>query len=581
MNLLKNKTGTSVFLLAASFAFAFCAFVLTADTAHAATVYFSPSSGNFTVGNILNTSVLVNTEGVSINNADAVINFPSSLLEVISISKSDSIFSLWVEEPTFSNSAGSITFNGGMPTPGFNGSAGKLLNITFRVRNPGLASLIFSSAAVRANDGYGTDILKDKSQAQFNLISEQTQVQAPPVLGTPQAPKISSLTHPDPNVWYNNAEPLFSWSVPTGVTSVRLLYDKRPVSSPSVLYGPIDHKQLSGIDDGGYYIHAQFENASGWGAVGNMRFQIDTTPPEPFTIQVVHQSDTSNPQAIIAFETTDVTSGIGHYTVSVGDVAPITVQPSEATNGTYALPIGQAGLQTVVVKAYDRAGNATTESLSLTIVALETPTITTYSKQVGNGETFTISGTTYPGASVTVTIKDPNGDTSDQSTAADASGGFSLAWTKHLNLGTYSFTATAKNTAGAISPPTEPRTFVVSGTPLAEWGNTIFGYLLFIFIIIAIIAFLVAVCLILWYRLARLRRWLRQSSVRSGRGVQNDFERIMDDLHSLAALLHKAKQKRPLTEEEDVILETLKQHLKKMEDDILSRLEQIDQEAGG
>jgi len=34
-------------------------------------------------------------------------------------------------------------------------------------------------------------------------------------------------------------------------------------------------------------------------------------------------------------------------------------------------------------------------------------------------------------------------------------------------------------------------------------------------------------------RIARLRRWLRQFSVRSGRGVQNDFERIMDDLHSV------------------------------------------------
>ena len=55
----------------------------------------------------------------------------------------------------------------------------------------------------------------------------------------------------------------------------------------------------------------------------------------------------------------------------------------------------------------------------------------------------------------------------------------------------------------------------------------------------------------------------------------------MDDLHSLAVLLHKAKQRRQLTQEEDVILEKLKLHLRKLEDDILTRLEQIDDEAGG
>jgi len=34
----------------------------------------------------------VNTQGVAINNAEAVINFPSDLLEVISTSSADSFF---------------------------------------------------------------------------------------------------------------------------------------------------------------------------------------------------------------------------------------------------------------------------------------------------------------------------------------------------------------------------------------------------------------------------------------------------------------------------------------------------------
>ncbi|MDP2638623.1 MAG: cohesin domain-containing protein, partial [Candidatus Azambacteria bacterium] len=146
--------------------------IFASQNAQAATSYFSPSSGNFTVGNIFTVNVLVNTEGVAINNAEATINFPSSLLEIVSISKSGSIFSLWVEEPTFSNSAGTLSFNGGLPTPGFNGAAGKVLGAVFRVKKEGSASLVFSSAAVRANDGYGTNVFKSGAQAIFNLISE-------------------------------------------------------------------------------------------------------------------------------------------------------------------------------------------------------------------------------------------------------------------------------------------------------------------------------------------------------------------------------------------------------------------------
>ncbi|GAI35186.1 unnamed protein product, partial [marine sediment metagenome] len=41
-------------------------------------------------------------------------------LEVLNISKENSIFTLWPEEPIFSNSAGEISFSGGTPHPGFN-----------------------------------------------------------------------------------------------------------------------------------------------------------------------------------------------------------------------------------------------------------------------------------------------------------------------------------------------------------------------------------------------------------------------------------------------------------------------------
>ena len=554
-----------------------------APHAGAATLTFGGGASAI-IGQTISVSLLVATEGSEVLNAvSAELRFPEELLTLQSISKTGSIISFWAEEPSYSNTGGTASLQGIIPNPGWKGQSGTVVTLVFKVNAAGSATVSFASASVLANDGLGTNILSKTFSKTLSLGGSAPQATSPAqTSGAPLGPVLASSTHPDPSVWYSDAGPLFTWNVPKGVTAIRLLYDTHPISSPSVLYEEaIDRKQLLNIKDGTYYFHAQFQNASGWGAITHMRFQIDTAAPKPFTIAVVRGSSENQPQAIISFETTDATSGIDHYTVAVGNATPVTVTTSEVEKGAYPLPAGEPGQQRVVVKAFDRAGNTATESKTLTIMAIKPPTIEAYSRKLKSGEPFVVSGTTYPGASVEVTLKDKNGDTTAESTTADASSGeFSLAWTQPLNPGTYSFTAMAESTGGAMSLPTKPLTFAVADTPLSEWGSTVLEYLLVAFTIIAGVAFVIGVGYILWYRLSHLRRRLKHIAVRSGRGVQYDFEHIMDDLHSLAVLLHKTKQKRELTREEDVILEKLKQHLKKMEDDILSRLEQIDDEAG-
>ena len=137
--------------------------------ASAATLSLTPSSATVGAGNIFTVKLLVNTQGQAINSADAVLNFPTDLLRVVSISDSDSIFSLWVQNPIFSNNNGTISFTGGLPTPGFTGSAGNIINIVFQAEKAGTASVLISSGDVFANDGLGTDILNASNPAQFTL----------------------------------------------------------------------------------------------------------------------------------------------------------------------------------------------------------------------------------------------------------------------------------------------------------------------------------------------------------------------------------------------------------------------------
>ncbi len=121
------------------FALSFCilifAFCILASEASAgsASLYLSPSTGNYTVNSTFSIVVKVNSGGAPINAAEGSLIFNPDELNVVSISKTDSIFTLWAIEPVFCNSTGTIEFGGGTLTS-FDGSAGTLITITFQAK---------------------------------------------------------------------------------------------------------------------------------------------------------------------------------------------------------------------------------------------------------------------------------------------------------------------------------------------------------------------------------------------------------------------------------------------------------------
>src|SRR3989344_4849624 len=101
--------------------FSVALFVFAPVLAHAATLGFSPSSGSYTVGSVVTANIYVSSADQAMNAASGAISFPSDKLEVTSLSKTGSIFTLWVQEPSFSNSAGTVNFEGIALNPGFTG----------------------------------------------------------------------------------------------------------------------------------------------------------------------------------------------------------------------------------------------------------------------------------------------------------------------------------------------------------------------------------------------------------------------------------------------------------------------------
>lgn len=153
--------------------------------AHAGALSLYPATGSFEQGKTFSTRVVVTSADQAINAISGVLSFPTDKLRVISLSKSDSILSLWVQDPSFSNGAGTINFEGVVPNPGFTGSSGNVLLITFKVLAPGDATVKFTSGTLLANDGQGTDVTKDLKGATYTLTAAKAEEVKP--LPTPVA----------------------------------------------------------------------------------------------------------------------------------------------------------------------------------------------------------------------------------------------------------------------------------------------------------------------------------------------------------------------------------------------------------
>lgn len=176
----KIKICTILFLLFVPF------FNLSADDG--GELFLSPTAGNYHVGQIFDVDIFVSSENRAVNAAEAVILFPSDHLEVVSISKQNSIFEFWAEEPVFANKSGIISFAGGLPSPGYAGKNGKILRIMFRAKTASVAEVKFKSGSVLANDGAGTNLLSFFGNSKYDLrmaISEtKIAVSSPPASAT-------------------------------------------------------------------------------------------------------------------------------------------------------------------------------------------------------------------------------------------------------------------------------------------------------------------------------------------------------------------------------------------------------------
>lgn len=356
--------------------------------ASAATLSVAPASVSVSAGDTVTVTVQVNSSDQAINAMSGTFLYPTSLLSVSSISKSGSVVSLWVNEPTNSSSDGSIAWSGVIPNPGYQGTGGRIFSVQFRAKAAGDATISFTQAAVLANDGNGTNVLTSAPSGKIIVSSVAPAVQIPDTTPTPTtAPAsnvgatllITSHSHPDQTQWYSSDAPQFSFTLPEDTLAVRTGIGQNPNGTPTVLYQPpIKNKTVTHLPDGQYYFSAQARTSDGWGTVARFTVNIDTQPPDPFTVTVMTSADGAN---TATFEARDGLSGVDRYTLLVNGTKVLSLEASEV-HGSVNIPASPAGTSTLTVVAYDKAGNSAEAQAQFVSIGTSSPV---------TGWTFSIS----------------------------------------------------------------------------------------------------------------------------------------------------------------------------------------------
>jgi hypothetical protein len=442
------------------------------------------------IGQQFSINLLLNAEE-NINAAQGIVSFSPSVLQMVSVDNTDSIFNFWVEDPTISNDVGTMSFVGGSSKSAVGGKL-KILTMKFKAVGIGASNIKFSNGVVTADDGLGTNVLSTVKETAItvsgtvipgaavtpapSVVSAPVQpkpVERVPVVvkNLPSAPKLSVGLYPDEKKWYSQiGEATVFWDMPNDVVGVSVLVDKNPNGKPATFEKQLfDGKDIGILEEGINYVHVKYKNNVGAGPVSTYRIAIDTTAPLDFKVQMPEGVKIDNPSPVLNFSTNDNLSGIAFYSVIVDAQAPIKTDKEELK-----LPILEPGKHSVLVKAFDSAGNGSEASLSFEILPIVSPEIkfVTQPFYSDSDNALLVRGSGLSNALALISIVKPDGTVSARaSTRADETGQWEYSFSDTLQNGKYKIVVMSQDDRGALSLPVEFTNVVVKAKPILKIGS--------------------------------------------------------------------------------------------------------------
>lgn len=538
--------------------------------ASAASLSLLPNNSTVSVGNTFSIKVFVDTENRYINTTESVIEFPTDLLEVVSISKTPSIFSMWVEEPRINNNI--ISFNGGIPTPGYKGQNGQILTILFKAKEKGIASIFFKDGSVRENDGLGTDVLTSKNKSNIEILGLK-EVEIPrgenEVISVHKNPIITSSTHINQEMWYSNNTATFNWIVSSDVSHIESSFNKIPNSVPSIVYDKkVIEKTINNINDGTSYFHLGYIYEDGTSTVSHYKINIDTVVPELFTPTV----RVNNLENIINLNAKDITSGIDHYEILIDSRETIKVSKNELIHNEYILPIMSEGNHNLTITAYDKAGNK--KEVDLVVYSKNSvPKIYLSSEEITRGESVSIYGTTdYPQTKVSVSLERRGDEIAKYYQTTGEDGSFSITTDKIKTSGYITVTAQTEFSDTFKSQFSQKVYLKVNQVKAVKITLSILYPVICLILIIGLFALLLLLIYLGWHKYFGLKRKIEYESKRTIKEINKEMEYLKEELDNQLITLEKTKIDRNLNKKEEEIFAKIQKNINKISDFIDKKL---------
>lgn len=132
-----------------------------------------PQKRQYRLGEIFPMKVEITGIKVPINAVQADLSYAPEKLEVLDVSTDGSFASIFVQKE-INNDTGYIRLTGGLPNPGFFSDHGTFGTVYFKGKSPGTVQIEYlPTSMVLANDGRGTNVLKDLSAVSYLILPEK------------------------------------------------------------------------------------------------------------------------------------------------------------------------------------------------------------------------------------------------------------------------------------------------------------------------------------------------------------------------------------------------------------------------
>ena len=551
----------------------------------AAVLKLNPNTGVYSAGSTFTVTVGLNTDGKPVNAADGQLSFNPLELQVVSVSRTSSIFNLWTEEPSFSNAKGTIQFGGGSPS-GYKGTNGSIVSITFKALSAGTPKVTFASGSALAADGMGTNVLTSMSSGAYTIAAkgESPAPEYIPPANTPQAPVVTSTTHSDEAKWYREKTAELSWVVPSGITAIRTLLDTDPGTIPTIVYDePVSEKTLDELPEGVSYFHIQFKNKDGWGRITHFKLSVDSEAPKNFSITESPDTEKGNPARVLLLNSEDV-SPIPTYKIQIDGKDPFEFSDTELLK-TYPLDPLLPGYHTLTIEAFDSAGNSSVASYSLTIEAFEKPIFFEYPTRINTEVIPALKGKTRPKSTVSIMVAraygdgvvsaDTNAPEATYTVTSDDAGEFIFIPDKPFEQGVYVIRATAQDTFGSVSEVSDEIKIIVDVPGYIVFGSMVVSVLSVVIPSIALILLMIFGTWYLWHKLVLWKKRVFKETKEAEEQLTREFDILVKNLNERVVEL-KESRKNKLTKAESGLIAQIEADLENARERIGKEIEDIE-----